>query len=32
MTLPSPRLPLDRKYGYFGDEAAIHATLDEPGP
>jgi alpha-1,6-mannosyltransferase len=32
VTLPSPRLPLDRKYGYFGDEAAIHATLDEWAP
>lgn len=30
--LPSPRLPLDRKYGYFADEGAIHAALDRLEP
>ncbi|MFM5886315.1 MAG: glycosyltransferase family 1 protein, partial [Novosphingobium sp.] len=24
VTLPSPRFPLDRKYWYFDDEAALH--------
>jgi alpha-1,6-mannosyltransferase len=28
VTIPSPRLPVDRRYRYFGDEAALHATLD----
>lgn len=32
MTLPSPRFPLDRKYWYFQDEAAIHSALDELDP
>jgi alpha-1,6-mannosyltransferase len=30
--LPSPRLPLDRKYWYFADEAAVHAALDAEAP
>lgn len=32
VTLPSPRFPLDRKYGYFADEAALHAALDAQKP
>jgi len=28
VTVPSPRLPVDRRYRYFDDEAAIHAVLD----
>jgi alpha-1,6-mannosyltransferase len=28
VTIPSPRLPVDRRYRYFDDEAAIHAVLD----
>lgn len=28
VTLPSPRFPLDRKYWYFDDEAALHLALD----
>lgn len=32
VTLPSPRFPLDRKYGYFADEAALHAALDAERP
>ena len=28
VTIPSPRLPVDRRYRYFDDEAALHATLD----
>lgn len=32
VTLPSPRFPLDRKYGYFDDEAALHAALDAERP
>ncbi|MGN6496425.1 MAG: glycosyltransferase, partial [Tsuneonella sp.] len=31
-TLRSPRLPVDRKYGYFADQAAIHAALDRLAP
>ncbi len=31
-TIKSPRFPLDRKYWYFGDEAALHRTLDEERP
>ena len=27
-TLASPKLPMDRRYRYFGDEAALHASLD----
>jgi len=30
--LPSPRFPLDRKYWYFADEAALHAALDAEMP
>src|SRR5438270_380447 len=29
VTIPSPLLPVDRRYRYFDDEAAIHAALDE---
>jgi alpha-1,6-mannosyltransferase len=32
VTLPSPRFPLDRKYWYFDDEAALHAELDRLAP
>jgi alpha-1,6-mannosyltransferase len=32
VTLPSPRFPLDRKYWYFADEAALHAALDAEAP
>lgn len=32
ITLPSPRFPLDRKYWYFADEAALHAELDRLKP
>ncbi|MEA3079944.1 MAG: alpha,6-mannosyltransferase [Sphingomonadales bacterium] len=28
VTIPSPLLPVDRRYRYFADEAAIHAALD----
>jgi alpha-1,6-mannosyltransferase len=28
VTIPSPRLPVDRRYRYFDDEAALHAALD----
>jgi alpha-1,6-mannosyltransferase len=28
MTIPSPRLPVDGRYRYFDDEAALHAALD----
>lgn len=28
VTMPSPLLPVDRRYRYFDDEAAIHAALD----
>jgi alpha-1,6-mannosyltransferase len=28
VTVPSPLLPVDRRYRYFDDEAAIHAALD----
>ena len=28
VTIPSPRLPVDRRYHYFDDEAALHAVLD----
>jgi alpha-1,6-mannosyltransferase len=30
--LEQPRFPLDRKYHYFRDELALHATLDELQP
>jgi alpha-1,6-mannosyltransferase len=32
VTIPSPRFPLDRKYRYFDDEAALHRALDELAP
>jgi alpha-1,6-mannosyltransferase len=32
VNLPSPRFPLDRRYGYFADEAALHAMLDRLNP
>ena len=32
VTIPSPRLPFDRKYWYFGDEPALHAALDAQDP
>jgi alpha-1,6-mannosyltransferase len=28
VTIPSPLLPVDRRYRYFDDETAIHAALD----
>jgi alpha-1,6-mannosyltransferase len=28
VTIPSPTLPLDRRYRYFDDERHLHATLD----
>lgn len=30
--LASPRFPLDRRYGYFDDEARLHAALDRLAP
>ena len=32
ITIPAPRFPLDRKYWYFKDEAALHAELDRLNP
>ena len=32
VSIPSPLLPVDRRYRYFDDEAAIHAALDEWQP
>jgi len=32
VTIPSPRLLFDRKYWYFGDEAALHQALDALDP
>lgn len=32
VTLPSPRFPLDRKYHYFDDQAALNAALDALAP
>lgn len=32
VTLPAPRFPLDRRYRYFNDAAAIHAALDRERP
>jgi alpha-1,6-mannosyltransferase len=32
VTIPSPRLAVDRNYWYFGDEAALHAALDLLAP
>jgi alpha-1,6-mannosyltransferase len=28
VTIPSPRLPVDRRYRYFDDERAVHTALD----
>src|SRR3954447_13043905 len=28
VTIPAPQLPVDRRYRYFHDEAAVHAALD----
>ena len=28
VTIPSPKLPVDKRYHYFNDEAAVHAVLD----
>ena len=28
VTVPGPRLPVDKRYRYFDDEAAVHAALD----
>lgn len=28
VTIPSPKLPVDHRYHYFDDEAAVHAVLD----
>jgi alpha-1,6-mannosyltransferase len=28
VTIPGPKLPVDRRYHYFNDEAALHAVLD----
>jgi alpha-1,6-mannosyltransferase len=32
VTIPSPRLIVDKRYWYFGDRAALHAALDELEP
>ena len=32
VTIPSPRLAVDRNYWYFGDEAALHSALDRLAP
>jgi alpha-1,6-mannosyltransferase len=32
VTVPSPLLPVDRRYRYFNDEAALHAVLDDWQP
>jgi len=32
VTIPSPALPLDRRYRYFHDETAIHRALDAWSP
>ena len=32
VTIPSPRLLVDRNYWYFGDEAALHTVLDQLAP
>jgi alpha-1,6-mannosyltransferase len=28
VTIPSPRMPVDKRYRYFDNEAAVHAALD----
>ncbi len=32
VTIPSPRLLVDKNYWYFGDEAALHKALDQLAP
>ena len=32
VTVPSPKLPVDRRYRYFNDERALHRLLDAWGP
>ena len=32
IAIPSPKLPLDRRYRYFADEPALHALLDALQP
>jgi alpha-1,6-mannosyltransferase len=32
VTMAGPRFPLDRRYGYFNDEAALHDRLDALAP
>lgn len=32
VTIRSPRLPLDRRYGYFADRRALHEALDRAAP
>lgn len=32
VTVPAPRLPMDRRYRYFDDEAALHRLLDSLQP
>ena len=32
VTIPSPRLIVDKNYWYFGNEAALHTALDEIAP
>lgn len=32
VTIPSPRLIVDKNYWYFGNEAALHKALDEIAP
>ena len=32
VTIPSPRLIVDKNYWYFGDQAALHTALDELKP
>ena len=32
VTIPSPRLPVDRNYWYFGDQNALRAALDAAAP
>lgn len=32
VTIPSPRLPVDRRYRYFDDQQALHRILDEWRP
>lgn len=32
VTIPSPKLPVDRRYRYFDDERLLHSTLDAWNP